>query len=158
MSKSRPKIDKSQMNIFDLIRDVQQRNDHSKQQNEAGKYDIDHVLRGMLSEALKQTSKSRWSVAAEMSEFIGAEITKTQLDSWTAESKEFHRFPFAYAPAFCASTGDSSIVHLIAQTLKGFYIDGEDAIRLELGKIEEQKAQLTKRERAIKEFLKGVEK
>jgi hypothetical protein len=36
---------------------------------------------------------SRYQVAAKMSELLDVDITKTMLDSWTAESKEQHRFP-----------------------------------------------------------------
>lgn len=125
---------------------------------ESGKYNIDIRLRELLTSALKRSSLSRYEVAGKMSELLGVEITKSQLDSWTAESKEFHRFPFAYSAAFCMAAGDRSILRLNAELCGGYYIESEDAIRLELGKIEEQKQSLAEREQAIREYLKEVKR
>ena len=57
-------------------------------------------LRGLLSQALKDCPHSRWQVAARMSELLGAEVTRYQLDAWTAESREPWRFPVEYLFAF----------------------------------------------------------
>lgn len=147
------------LDIFGLIREVSQRQaETTGPLVESGKYNIDIRLRELLSAALKRSHLSRYEVAGKMSELLGVEITKAQLDSWTAESKECHRFPFAYAAAFCVATEDRSILRLVAELCGGYFIDGEDVIRLELGKIEEQKQKLDEREKAIREFLREVKK
>lgn len=58
------------------------------------------ALRGLLSDLLKRAPMSRHEVAARMSELTGDHISKHQLDSWTAESREGWRFPLEYLPAF----------------------------------------------------------
>jgi hypothetical protein len=88
-----------------------------------------------------------------MSEYVGKSITKEILDSWTAESKENHRFPLVYLPAFSVACEDSSIIRELAEECGGHYIVSEDALRLELGKIEEKEQELNKRKKAIKDYF-----
>jgi len=156
MAKKQQRIDSPQMDldVFGLIRNVSERQAAAAAvKADAGKYNVDVRVRELLSAALKACPLSRWEAAGKMSELLGVEITKAQLDSWTAESKENHRFPFAYAAAFCVTVGDKSLLRLLAELCGGYYIEGEDAIRLELGKIEDQKQALAKREAAIRGFL-----
>ena len=149
-------IDSGQLNIFDLIKEVSRTQaeitDHPQTH---GKTSIDAATRHIISDALKHTKLSRYEVAARMSEILGWEITKAQLDSWSAESKENHRFPYVYAGALCQATGDKSLTRYMCELCGGYYIEGEDAIRLELGKIEEEKERLSRREQAIREFFKN---
>ncbi len=157
MAKLRRKIDIQQLNIFDLIKEVSKKQaEVSSAPSIRGKESIDAAVRTLISDALKKCSLSRFEVAAKMSEALGVEITKSQLDSWSAESKENHRFPLVYTGAFCHATINKSLARYMAQLCEGYFIEGEDAIRLELGKIEEQKQELLKKEKAIKEFLEGL--
>ncbi len=156
MTKKAPKIGTGQLNIFDLIKEVSRRQaEASAHPQTAGKASIDAAIRAIISSALKRCPLSRYEVAAKMSEILGVEITKAQLDSWSAESKDQHRFPLVYAGAFCQATGDKALARYMAELCGGYYIEGEDAVRLELGKIEEEKERLARRESAIREFLNG---
>lgn len=151
------RIDMSQLNIFDLIKEISKKQaEASLQPQTIGKASIDAAVRAIISNALKRCPLSRYEVAAKMSEILGVEITKAQIDSWSAESKENHRFPFIYTGVFCKVTGDKSLARYMAELCGGYFIEGEDAIRLELGRIEEQKHELAKKERAIREFLEGL--
>jgi hypothetical protein len=148
------KIDMGQLDIFSLIEEL------SRKQAEVaaspaiqGKASIDAAVRSLISDALKRCPLSRYEVAAKMSEILGTEITKAQIDAWSAESKENHRFPLVYIGAFCDATTNKSLGRYIAQLCGGHFIEGEDAVRLELGRIEEQKAELQKKEQAIRAFL-----
>lgn len=58
-----------------------------------GALNMSTEMRGLVSNILKDCPKSRFEVAARMSELTGVEITKYQLDSWTAESRDGWRFP-----------------------------------------------------------------
>lgn len=153
---SKKKLDIGQLTIFDIIKEV------SKKQAEAsadssinGKASVDATVRALISDALKRCTLSRYEVAAKMSEILGVEITKSQLDAWSAESKENHRFPFVYIGAFCNATGDKSLARYMAKLCEGYFIEGEDALRLALGRIEEQKAKLQREEKIIRELLEG---
>ncbi|MBS3953174.1 MAG: hypothetical protein KGZ88_09520, partial [Methylomicrobium sp.] len=128
MSIIKKKIDikhlNKQLDIFSLIEEL------SKDQARAaaspsinGKASVDAAVRAIISDALKHCPLSRYEVAAKMSEILGVEITKAQIDAWSAESKENHRFPFVYTGAFCRSTGDKTLVRYMAQLCDGYYIE-----------------------------------
>ncbi len=156
MTKLIKKIDnRNQLNIFELIEQIEMKRRQAEPVSKAGKYDWDKRLRSLISEALKASPYSRYEVAARMSELLGKSISKEQMDSWSAESKENHRFPLVYLPAFTVSTGDSRIMRELAELCNGHFIESEDALRLELGRIEEAKRELVKKERTIKGFLDG---
>jgi len=57
-----------------------------------GALDINMQFRHVLSDEIKKSPKSRHEIAARMSELLGHEVTKHQLDSWTAESRDGWRF------------------------------------------------------------------
>ena len=123
----------------------------------AGSFDIDRQFRAAISEALKRCPLSRWQVAARMSELIGQEITKSMLDSWTAESKEGHRFPAIFLPAFCEAAGCSEPLKLMGRLVGVFILPGPEALRAEIQRIEEEinRNQAEKRKRQM--FLKELE-
>jgi hypothetical protein len=157
MEMTKKTTDNNQLDIFDLIKEVSRKQaEAAEDPSTNGKASIDAAVRSLVSQALKRNRGSRYDVAARMSEILGVEISKAQLDAWSAESKENHRFPLVYAAAFCEATGDKALVRYIAKLCGGYFIEGEDALRLELGRIEEQKADLQKRERAVREFLESL--
>jgi hypothetical protein len=159
MEMSKKKIAIDQLDIFSIIEEL------SRKQAEAasspsinGKASIDAAVRSIISDALKRCPLSRYEVAAKMSDILGVEITKSQIDSWSAESKENHRFPFVYTGAFCQSTGDKTLARYMAKLCDGYFIEGKEALYMELGKIQEQKKDLDSREELIKRTLKEIER
>jgi hypothetical protein len=119
--------------------------------------DIDQRFRAAVSEALKRCPLSRYEVAARMSELTGTDITKTMLDSWTAESKEGHRFPAVYLPAFCKAVSNTEPLTILGVTAGVFVMPGRDALRAEIQQLEEEinRAQTERRKRLT--FLKEME-
>lgn len=154
MTKLTKKTDTTgQLSIFDIIEKIESERRQSEPRSKTGKYDWDKRLRFLISEVLKATSLSRYEITARMSELLGKTVTKEMIDSWSAESKENHRFPLAYLPAFTLATGDTRILRELAELCNGHFIESEDALRLELGRVKEEKRALTKKERTIEGFL-----
>jgi len=153
MAKSKKYIDKNQLTIFDAILNLQQQDVQSKP---TGSFDIDRQFREAISDALKRCPLSRYQVAAKMSELTGCDITKTMLDSWTAESKENHRFPAIYLPAFCEATTQREPLNILARLIGVFVMPGPEALRAEIKKIEEEisRKQQEKKKRIM--FLKEM--
>lgn len=112
-------------------------------------------LRHVLAEAIKRSGKSRYEIGARMSELLGAEVTKTQLDSWTAESREGWRFPFEYAAAFEAATNTHELQELLARQRGCTVLVGDEALFAELGKVERQEQELKKRKAALRELVRS---
>lgn len=157
MAKLKKRIDIRQASLFDILTTYQE-NQKNTQPAAAGSMDIDRQFRAAISDALKQCPLSRWQVAARMSELIGQEITKTRLDSWTAESKEGHRFPAIFLPAFCEAAGSSEPLKILGRPAGVFVLPGPEALRAEIQRIEEEinRQQAEKRKRIM--FLKEMEK
>ena len=143
-----------QLNLFDIIKKVSQ--EEKNLASKAGSFNIDARIRAMLSDALKKCPLSREVVAGKMSELLSVEITKSQLDSWTAESKENHRFPFAYSSAFCEATGNVDIFRTAVEMVGCYLLKGEDALLTELGRIGKQKEEIAKKERLIRQTLEQL--
>lgn len=126
---------KEQMSLFEMLT---QQAEERRAEPAPGQYNIQVRLRGALSLALKKAlPKSRWVVADEMSHLLGIEVSKYQIDSWVAESKEGHRMPVEYLPAFVEATGSLEPLQLLNETCKIFMVKAPDALRADIRKDEE---------------------
>lgn len=133
--------------LFDLVTVPVERG------NKPGALDIDSELRHLLGDLMKHSPLNRHQIAARMSELVGHDITKTQLDTWTADSREGWRFPVAYLPAFEAALETHELLAWLAD-LRGARLSvGREALEAQLGKLETMKDQLKKQEAAIKKLL-----
>jgi len=151
MAKLKKKID-NQLTIFELLS-----RDEAAESPPAGSMDIDRAFREAVSASVKACPLSRYGVAARMSELLGQEITKSMLDSWTAESKENHRFPAIFLPAFCTATGSREPLALLGRLTGAFVLPGPEALRSEIQRLDEEIA-IKRRERKKRTiFLKEIE-
>ncbi len=158
MAKKRRKADinKNQLSLFDILKQCQ--SDKSPQHAiSSGSLNMQRILRNALYSAIKQSSLSRWEIAAKMSELIDQDISKYMLDAWTSESKEGHRFPAEYLPAFCLVTGCMEPFHVLSNAAGVFTMPGPDALRAEIQRLDEEvrRANAEKRKRVV--FLKEME-
>jgi len=154
MAKMKKCLDINQLSLFETLKYFHEQETVKKA---AGSMDIDRHFREAISEALKNCPLSRYQVAARMSELTGQEITKAMLDSWTAESKEGHRFPAIFLPAFCEAVGCSEPLKILGRLVGVFVLPGPEALRAEIRRLEEEigKKQQEKKKRLI--FLKEME-
>lgn len=118
-----------------------------------GGLDISGRLRHLLSELLKASPLSRYQVAARMSELTGHDISKHQLDAWTADSRDGWRFPLEYMPAFEAALETHAITGWLAELRGCRVLVGADALLAELGRIERAKQDLLAKEKVLKRRL-----
>jgi len=139
-----------QQSLFDIIVETEEQRKTAPQ---PGSMNISSQLRTELSEGLRKSGLSRYEVAGRMSELIDIEITKSQLDSWTAESKEFHRFPAEYLPAFCAVTSHKEPMRLMARLIQCHLLESEEALLAELGRINQAKRDLARQEKAVLDII-----
>lgn len=118
-----------------------------------GGLDVGLTLRHLLSDLLKASPLSRYQVAAKMSELTGHDISKHQLDSWTAESREGWRFPLEYLPAFEVAVETHDVTAWLAD-LRGARLSvGREALEGQLGRIATMKDELARQEKALKKLL-----
>jgi len=155
MSKYKKKLDKQddrQRSLFDLLVEAQRDNTAPR----AGSLDIDTEMRHQISSELKKCPYSRYHVAARMSELTGTEITKSMLDSWTAESKELHRFPAIFLPAFCVAVGSPCLMNFLGRRAWVFVLPGKEALRAEIQKLLEERERINKGIKKRRTLLEGL--
>lgn len=154
MPKERKRIDARQGSLLEVLERMQADN---STQVEEGSLDVAEKLRIALTQALKQCPLSRWEVAGKMSELLGQEVSRFMLDAWTAGSKEGHRFPAEYLPAFCRATGSQEPLRMLAQAAGMFALPGPDALRAEIKRLEEDERKVRAEKRKREAFLKQME-
>ena len=88
-------------------------------------------------------------LGSKMSELVGQEISKFMLDAYSAESRETHKFPLQYLPAFIIATGDASILALLADKCGCVALERSEMALLERGRIRKQIDDLEARDREL---------
>jgi len=124
-----------------------------------GAANVRNALRRTINAAISACPLSRHQIAGEMSHLLGVDVTKTMIDTWTAESKEGHRFPAEYLPAFCRATGSRAPLDVLAEAAGLFVMPGPDALRAEAQRYAEEertaRAEKIKRLRLVEEIESG---
>lgn len=166
-----------QLSFLDVVRKVS-----SAQEKpyvlKAGSLSIDARIRAILKEALKNSAFSEEVVAAKIGELLGREISGSRLYSWIAPSKgkgddaddngeqsetetkrkrpDCYRITFDAAIAFCAVTNNRELLQLAVERLGCHLIEGEDALLTELGRMKQQKDELVKNEKYLRQKLEQM--
>ena len=153
MAKRRKRIDDRQLNLFDYIKQLQA----CEQKTTEGTLNIRESLRLAINQALKESSLSRHQVAGEMSHLLGISITKWMIDAWTAESKNSHRIPAEYVPAFCEVTKFRLPLSILNEAAGIFALPGPDALRSEIQQWDEKEKTARAEKRKRQMFLKEME-
>jgi len=143
----------NQLNLLDFLKDLRPKN------TEFSSFNIDLRFREALREAIKESPHSRVQIAMKMTELLGREITKNMIDSWTAESREGLNNIWAVdLPAFCHAVGSIEPHRVLVDPNGCFVVQGEDALQMELSKVEAEKQRLSEKGKAIKTILQGMRK
>lgn len=99
-----------------------------------GSLDDDSLIRTVLAQVMKESSKSREQIADEMSVLLGRQISVGMLNKRSVASHPTHAFPLSQVRAFCIVTDDWRLLSVIAERLGLRVIDQEEAELLELGR------------------------
>ncbi len=146
----------NQPSLFELIKEEQE---NSPQ----GNLDFDTEFRCALSEDLKHACDasgrpiSRFEVAARMSEYLGREITASQLNNWTSTAHRDHNIPAKYTPSFIYATGGQRRAFETLTRKSGlFAFPGPEALKVEVFQIDETISNLQREKRKRMLFLKEM--
>lgn len=118
-----------------------------------GSLDCGRAIRHVLTDLMKRSTHSRQAVAEQMSALTGAPISKHQLDSWTAESRDGWRFPLEYVPAFEVAVETRELTTWLADLRGCKVLVGKEALDAEIGKLERIKEDAGRRIRRIKDVM-----
>ncbi len=156
MAKKSRKVDTDprQMSLLDLL---QQTCKPQEELDAQGSKNVHGRFCRSLTRAINASGLSRWEVAGRMSHLLDCEITKYQIDAWTAESKDSHRIPAEYLPAFCVATNSSEPLQILAEVSGMFCLPGADALRAELQRLDEEAKRIAAEKRKRMMFLRELE-
>lgn len=144
--------DNNQMSLFDLL--TAERDEMSSKQ--AGRLCISVKLMAAVKKAIKEAPKSRETLADEMTEMAGAEITVNMINSYCADSHP-HRLPAEFIPALVAATGSTEPLRVMNEAAGVFTVAGPDALRAEMQKDVEAKRKIDKQIRQKEALIKALE-
>lgn len=157
MAKMKRKIDtgmEKQMSIFDMLEDIETK----KTQGPApGSLNMGAQIKNALTAALKGAGLKRWEIAGRMSDYISTEITESMLNSWTADSKEGHRFPLEYIAAFCWATGDYTVIKMVAQGCGCHLTMGREVVLLQMARLSDMRRRIDREEEKMLAYLDKME-
>ena len=146
-----------QPSLFDYIKES------TENRPPSGGLSIEKEFKAALSDDLRHATDeygreiSRAQVAAQMTDYLGEEITLSILNNWTATSHP-HSMPADYLPAFVKATGGQRrAVEVLSRHSGLFMLPGPEALRAEIQRIDEsmQKMKVEKQKRVL--FLKELE-
>lgn len=137
MAKLQKRLDGSdeQTSLFDLLLQEQK---ERRNESDAGSMNVENLLRESITAAIKSCPLSRWEIAGRMSHLLNLEISKYQIDSWTSDAKDGHRFPAAYLPAFCRATENIEPLRVLTDAYGVFVLPGPDTLRSEVQRLDEE--------------------
>lgn len=144
----------TQLSLFDLVKQSVEKISAPA----LGSLYIDGEFRNALSEDIKACPLSRYQIAARMSELLGCEITKSQLDNWTAESHELHRMPATVLAAFSLATGGQRrAIEAVTRHAGIFALPGPEALRAEMQRIDDKIRDLKQEKKKASSLIQFVE-
>ncbi|MBF0646413.1 hypothetical protein HTZ97_09400 [Desulfuromonas acetoxidans] len=154
MTKRHVPVDDGQLSLLDLIKESEELRRSTPSE---GSMNIHSRFCHVLTQAIKDSGYSRFEIAGRMSHLLGIEITKFMIDSWTSESKEGHRIPAEYLPAFCSATESRESIQILSELGGMFCLPGPEALRAEIHKLSEEEKQIRIEKRKREQFLKEME-
>lgn len=122
-----------------------------------GGLNIRHQIIHALSTGLRHAGKSREQIADEMTLYTGEEITVHMINAWVCQSKENHRFPLEFLPAFRKATDSLESLNVASLACGAFTLRGPDALRADIRKLDEKRQAKREEEKALEAEKKRLE-
>lgn len=114
-------------------------------------------LRAAINQAIREyQGGDRHHIAAQMSRLLGEDVSKSQLDSWTSESKSDHHIPAEYLVALCLATNSTRPIATLVIALGCGMVAPDEHGVLELARIRRRRLQLEREERELQMRLDKV--
>lgn len=146
-----------QPSLFDrLLQEKEER-----QQNRPGRLNIDAQYNAAIERAINHyiaanPGKSIDTFCDELGEALGIVIKVSTIRNFMAESHP-HRWPGSWAAAVCIITGCNAPAEITNDTIGIYTVQGPDALRAEIQRLDEQTKKLQKERQRRLLFLQALE-
>lgn len=118
-----------------------------------GTMDFRTQVAHLVSEMLRATPGDRYEIAARMSRLTGKDVSKNMLDAYASDAREDHNLPFYLLPALEAVCESHVLTAWLADVRGGRLLIGRDALNAELGRLERQRDEATRRIKQLKAVM-----
>lgn len=161
MSKKNKPIDGRQMDIFAYLR--------PEEPPTEGSMNITVQLRQSISKGIKHSGLDRIDICTGIYKLTGIEVSKSTLDSWSAESRAINGdgidnngnkrwgIPAEVLTAFCYVTDWWEPLHIVVETGPYKALKGRDVVRARLGQLKEEITKKTNEARELEKKLAQTE-
>lgn len=103
-----------------------------------------------IGRALKETSKSRAQIAAEMSEMLGEDVSVHMLNAYSSPAREEHRISLVRFKSLARVTASVWLWEAAVEGDGLTLLQGEEALLAQIGAVEQQKKALDARLKELK--------
>jgi len=117
----------------------------------------DGLIRGVISQSVRFSEKSREQIAEEMAGLLGVRVTEKMLNTYSAESMIEYRLPAAWLRAFCYAVDSDALLRAIAQAGGYYLITAEEKGLLDLGREYLRQKRASEKIALIEAGLRGME-
>ena len=107
----------------------------------------------LVGEMLKATPKDRWAIAGEMTRLCDREVSKHMLDAYAAEGREEFNIPAYLIPPLEIATECYAFTRWLAEIRGGRLLVGREALNGELGRLERQRDETTRRIKNLRHLM-----
>jgi hypothetical protein len=98
---------------------------------------------------LNSDGRTRWEIAAKVSELLAEEVSKFMLDSYASPAREEHRVPMSRLLAIAAVTGRHDLLDPILRRIGAAVLVGEEVHTARVGHLRAQRKQIDEELRAL---------
>ena len=111
-----------------------------------------------ISKALSDIERhgnSREEIAAEMSDYLGEDVSKAMLDAYASEARNSHNINLPRFAALIHVTGDHRLLSLLPEMFGFAVVDEQFVEIIELHQIEEHEQEIAARKAALRASMRG---
>lgn len=98
-----------------------------------------------VSVALRDCGKGRSQVAAQMSAFLGEDVSRAMIDAYASVARDAHRISLPRFLALMHATGDRRLLHMLAEPMGWAVVERKHLVLIELAAAREQEEALRRR-------------
>lgn len=108
-----------------------------------------------VSQALSASGMTRDEIAAQMSDYLGEDVSKNMLDAYASQARDSHTISLERFIALVEVTGQTGLLGFVADAFGLVVVPAKYAELIELHFIDEQQAELERRRQALALRWKG---
>jgi hypothetical protein len=121
------------------------------------RFDEDRVRASSVAErisravaaALKDSGEDREVIAARMSEFLGAKVSRHMLDSYASQAREDHAISIVRFVALLHATGDRRLLEVLAQMFDWAVVERRYLKMIDLAAMQEREDEMRRQRKNL---------